>query len=293
MAWELKTTPVSLPATKELAREFAEMSPAPHDRPLSRRRLEVYHKLLESRQFRPVTWAKAWCLETQDWYRVNGKHTSTLLNEVKVIPKGFSVIIESYECDTLEDVARLYGTFDSKMQSRTAQDIYISFAHVSPELRDMRGRFITSLVAGIGYHTWGEDYTKKQPAERAELLMDYLPFCSWAWGLLEVDSQETRNMSRQGVMAAMLQTFLKSAVKSTEFWTAVRDETGSSPDCPDRVLSKWLSQAKVKGRSPTRSGMTVTTREMVARCIHGWNAWRRGERTNLRYYADKEVPSAI
>jgi hypothetical protein len=292
MGWELKTTPVSMPATRELAREFAEMTPAPHDRALSKRRLDIYEKLVEARQFRPVTWARAWCLETQDWYRVNGKHTSVLLSErFKTIPRGFHVIVENYECDTLEDVARLYATFDSKTQSRTANDIYVSFAHVNPQLREMSSRFIQSLVSGVGYHTWGEDYWAKQPADRAEEILDHVPFCLWCREMFDQKERDYRHLTRQAVIAAMLGSWLRSVDKATAFWGLVRDESGPEPTTGDRVLAKWLFTSKIKGRA-VKSG-AVTVREMYVRCIQGWNAWRRGEKTVLRYYPDKEVPNFV
>jgi hypothetical protein len=291
MGWELKTTPVSVAATRELAKEFAEMTPAPHDRALSERRLEVYEKLVEGRQFRPVTWAKAWCLETQDWYRVNGKHTSVLLAErLKTIPKGFHVIIETYECDTLEDVAKLYATFDSKMQSRTARDIYLSFASTCPELAEMDGRFLTGVVSGMGYHSRGDDYWDMQPAERAEILLSDTDFVVWAWRLFGPPQENVghvRKILRQGILAAMYGTYLKDRVRAEEFWKLVRDESSPTPDTPDRKLARYLATVT------TRQGGHMATREMMVKAIHAWNAWKRKEKSNLNYYKDKEVPKIL
>jgi hypothetical protein len=116
--YQLKGKPVTQRVTKKLAAEFAEMDPAPRDRPLSERRLSVYRSLWSRGLFRPCTWARAYCAETGGLYRVNGKHTSTLLAGLSEIPE-FYVTVEDYQCDTLEDVAHLYGTFDSRLPAGT------------------------------------------------------------------------------------------------------------------------------------------------------------------------------
>lgn len=109
MSWKLISRPKTQKVTKALAKQFAEMDAAPHDRPLSERRLQVYTRLLNEGQFRPVAWTLATCRETGGTYRINGKHTSVMLSNLEDIPE-FYVTIEEYSCDTLEDVARLYAT---------------------------------------------------------------------------------------------------------------------------------------------------------------------------------------
>src|SRR5262249_19606940 len=132
MPWKLVGRPKTIRMTRSFAQEFAQMDPCPHDRPLSERRLSAYRALFLEGTFRPCTWARAYCEETRGWYRVNGKHTSTILSMMENIPE-FYVTVEEYQCDSLNDVARLYATFDSKLQSRNARDIYISFAGTVPE----------------------------------------------------------------------------------------------------------------------------------------------------------------
>lgn len=114
MGWQLDGIPKTYKVTPKLATEFAEMEAVNIDRPLSERRLQVYERQVHSGGFRPVTWAKAYCTETDAIYRVNGKHTSTLFSRLpKELLNDLHVIIEEYICDTLGDVANLYSTFDS------------------------------------------------------------------------------------------------------------------------------------------------------------------------------------
>ncbi len=292
--WKVNKKPVTLQVTKDLANEFANMEPAPLDRPLSERRIAVYRRLLEQGGFRPCTWAKAYCKETGSTYRVNGKHTSTLLSSLEVLPQ-FYVTIEEYECESLDDVARLYSTFDSKLMARSAGDINHSFAGTVPQLRDMPLRLINVAVAGMAYHLYntGAKYVSMQAAEKAELLLEHTDFVVWLKEMIGGGVSEQRghrskcpHLQRQPVVAAMMGTWLRHTVEATKFWTAVRDETGTDPKMPDRVLSRWLltNVIKEKGKAKTHH------REVYVKCLHGWNAWRNKESTKLQYFADADVP---
>ncbi len=304
--WKLIGKPKTLRVTKKLATEFAEMDPAPHDRPLSERRLQVYQRLFNEGSFRPCTWASALCTETEGLYRVNGKHTSVLLSGLDVLPEYY-VTVEEYECDTLEDVAKLYATFDSSLQSRTARDIYLSFAATVPELKVCPANTIVLAVTGMSLHL-GQSYlgtgttsTRNQPAERAELLLEYPEFVLWLDSILSAGSEgraeaikgrrHARHLMRQPVTAAMFACFQKSKLAAEQFWTAVRDETGTVPTLPDRKLARYLLTVGVEKGAGTKRVHPVSPREMYVKCLHGWNAWRKNEPTDLRYYADKDVPS--
>lgn len=304
--WRLMNKPQTLRVTRDLALQYSEMEPAPHDRALSERRLQVYRKLLNEGKFRPVTWASAWCLETDCIYRVNGKHTSVLLaGEMTERPSiEFYVTIEAYECEALEDVAGLYSTFDSKMQSRNAHDIYMSFAATAPELKSVPAYIIKSAVTGIAYAVWGiEAYTKYQAADRAELLLEHSDFVLWLCNLLTTGptaaekcsannkSRRSAHLQRQPVIAVMFNTWQKDVKAATSFWQAVRDDSGQSPGCPDRKLSRYLLTAVLQGGGHGAGGTGI--KEMQVKCLHAWNAWRRNIATDLKYYAGKPVPAVM
>lgn len=303
MAWVLIDRPKTVKVTKTLAKQYVEMESCPHDRPLSERRLQVYNKLLNAGQFRPVTWASAYCTETGGTYRVNGKHTSIMLSGLEKMP-DFFVTIEEYRCDTIEDVAKLYATFDSNMMSRTAKDIYQSFAATMPELKMLSGKIISLSATGIAYHKFGQDiYGKTQPAERAELMLDYPEFVLWLGEILSggdgsgssqtVSKKKHAHLQRQAVVAAMFASWMKAKQDATTFWTAVRDETGEKPTLPDRKLAKFLCTTGQYATGVGRKVKTAGTREMYCKCLHGWNAWRKGESTNLNYYEDAKVPAVV
>jgi hypothetical protein len=297
MGYELVGTPRTEKVTQPLAIKFRDMDPVPHDRPLKPKRVAVYRKMLEAGLFRPVQWATAYCGETQGTYRVNGKHTSNLFAEYEELPQSIYATTEHYHCDDLDDVARLYATFDSRAQVRTTNDINRAFAAVDPDLCELPTKLVNICVSSLCYARWGESY-ERSAADRAEVLLEdeSKKFLLWAHGILGNKNESNRHLWRSPVVSAMAVCFFKCQRDASEFWLAVRDGTGQTPKTPDRVLNKFLLSRGVApngGPGHKRKHRTSTTREMYVRCIHGWNAWRRDTTTDLKYHAQAKIPAAV
>ena len=297
MGWRPTGTPKVHKITAKLAKEFCEMEAVHTDRPLSERRLNIYRHILDAGGFRPVTWARAYCEETNQIIRLNGKHTSTLFSSVDLSKyQDLHAIIEDYECDTLEDVAKLYATFDSQTQARTAGDVNRSFAAVVPELRDAPLPLINLFVSALNYNpTEIHGRSPKPAAERAEELFDNIDVCQWLWKMFENQSG-SRHLQRAPVTAVMIASWRKAKQPATEFWKAVRDETGGSPDLPDRKLARFLLTTSSIGAG-NRSGRTqrfrIQSREYYVRSVKAWNAWRKSEPTDLKYFHEAKIPVVI
>ena len=296
MAYELVGTPKTEKMTQSLATRFRDMDPVPHDRPLNPRRVEAYRKMLDAGLFRPVQWATVHCNETQATYRVNGKHTSNLFAEYEELPQPIHATIEHYHCDDLDDVARLYATFDSRTQVRTTNDINRAFAAIDPDLAEIPTKIVNLCVTAVAYVRHGDHYANKPAAERAECLLepDCKLFVAWVRDVLQANNDNTRHLWRSPVGAAMYATFLRSRKSANEFWLAVRDGTGATPKSPDRVLHRFLLSKSVKGsNAAARSSQLVAPREMFVKCLHAWNAWRRDTTTDLKYHAQGKIPAAV
>ena len=98
------------------------MDGCPHDRPMNDRRIAYLDSALREGQWRPPHWATAYCKADKKTYRVNGKHSSTVLSLANGhFPKGTGIIFEHYECDTLEDMAKLYASFDRRESARARE----------------------------------------------------------------------------------------------------------------------------------------------------------------------------
>jgi hypothetical protein len=298
MAYELVGTPKTEAVTKSLAIKFRDMDPVPHDRPLNPKRVEAYRKMLAAGLFRPVQWATVHCNETQATYRVNGKHTSNLFAEYDDLPQNVHATIEHYHCDDLDDVARLYATFDSRTQLRTSNDINRAFAAIDPDLCELPSKIINLCVTAIAYSIHREEYHKKPAAERAECLLDDVnkQFIHWVRDVLGARNESTQHLWRGPVVSAMYATWSKSRRDANEFWLAVRDGTGETPRKPDRVLNKFLLTKAVNygGGATSRKGSALAApREMFVKCLHAWNAWRRDTTTDLKYHAQGKIPAAV
>lgn len=299
MAWKQIEKPRTVLASASLVKEFTEMEPAPHDRPLSERRLQVYERILNNGEFRPVTWASVLCRETGTTYRVNGKHTSLLLSLRKPIPE-FHVTVERYAADTLTDVANLYNTFDSSVASRSARDVNAAFAATVPALRDIPLRTITTCVTALALNKWpAAELRAVSQAERAEELLDNQDFVEWVAGVVpstQGSVNHTRHLGRVPVVRAMLVTFRKNKAGADKFWRAVRDESAPDRDDPTRVLARYLVRSVIaggSGRGMAANKKLVDSRELYVKCLHGWNAWRSGESTNLNYYPRAADPKVV
>lgn len=293
MSWKLTGHPKTQPITTALAKKFAEMDPAPDDRPLSEARMMVYRKLINDGVFRPVQWAMAYCKETGGTYRINGKHTSTLMAGMNPLPDGLYAVVEIYECDDLRDVSRLYSTYDSKLQSRTVSDINRSFAACVNELSGVHKRVIDRVPSAVWYSRMQEGMKSLTPQERAEALLEHSDFAVWLDKLVESTGVRCGHMRRMPVVAAIFATYQKAPRLALEFWTAVRDETGPKPDLPDRKLARWLilNSSNVSGSRAAGARYRVKDREFFVKCLHAWNAWREDAKTNLQYHAQAPIPA--
>lgn len=298
MAYELVGTPKTEKVTQSLAVRFRDMDPVPHDRPLNPKRVEAYRKMLSAGLFRPVQWATVHCNETQATYRVNGKHTSNLFAEYEELPQAIHATIEHYHCDDLDDVARLYATFDSRTQVRTTNDINRAFAAIDPELSELPTKIINLCVTAIAYSKHGDQYAQIPAADRAECLLDENNklFVAWVHAVLgnSGNKESSRLLWRSSVVAAMHSSYQKSRRDASEFWLAVRDGTGATPKSPDRVLNRFLlSKAVIGSKTSRHAAGLVSPREMFVKCLHAWNAWRRDTTTDLKYHAQAKIPAAV
>jgi hypothetical protein len=297
MSYELIGPVKVVPLTKDVARKFRDMEGVPNDRNLSVNRIEAYRKIAEAEMFRPLQWATAKCIETGGTYRVNGKHTSTLFSEDGVdIPSGLVAVVEHFKCDTMEDLAKLYSTYDSRGQVRTTNDINKSFAAVDPDLKEIPVNIVSLCVTAISYTKYGASYTARSAAERAEVLFDphNKKFVQWVSDMIV--GKDSRYIKRSPVVSAMYDTWRRGQKAADEFWCAVRDNTGESPHCPDRKLGKYLMTRTVNtgnGGAKNMGASACSPREMYVKCLHAWNAWRKGTTTDLKYHAECKIPAAV
>ena len=278
--WKLSSAKV-LPLTKALAAKHYAMQGVPQDRPERDRILNRLKEEFSSGRVRPCVWATCYCKETKGTYRANGKHSSKVLSELNgKFAEDACVTMEHYECDSLEDLARLYATFDYREGVRSVSDINRAFAASIPQLATVSTGVIGLAVAGMGYAQW-EGHAKNQGVEkRASLMADNVSFVRWLETFM-AEGGPARHLKRAAVVAAIFLSFKLGKSKCVEFWCAVRDGTDKSPEHPTRKLMRMLQETR---HMPKNVGDRVSTRGMFVKCIHAWNAWVEGQPTNLKFF---------
>lgn len=272
------------PLTPELALEFATMPAWEGERPLRPHRCKYLESRILDHQFYNPRWAVAY-LDGRK-YRVNGQHSSHVLATVNGdFPKGLMALIDEFQCENKNDLAELFGQFDNTISSRPAHEVTNAHARVHPELSHIKPTFVSRILAGIGYALSGEGENRpRSNEERAQLVHSHIPFILWAYPLSKL-----RHTSKAGVMAAAFSTWNRNQDAAEEFWSMVTEEDHADPRHPTRVLARFLREA-VSASDPRIASKRWAPRAFYVKSIHAWNAWRRGENTDLKYRADAPLP---
>jgi hypothetical protein len=296
MAWKMNGKPQTMKCNHALSAKFASMEPAPNDRPVRLSNKKAIRNAILEGRFRTCEWASVECKQTGKTYRVNGKHTSTILSEMNgEAPKDLYVIVEEYLADTLEDVAKLYATFDLARSSRTTGDINYAYAASVPELSTMPRKLINLCATGMHYHfnsgKAGGSASKVNQDVRAQRLIEYPEYVEFMGRVVGGRADSIKKLARGPVAAAMFATWQKDPQAASDFWILVREETHPDAKNASRKLAKFLTVAGV--RASRGNLVSATEHEMYVKCLHAWNAWRKGLPTNLQYHADKQAPDIV
>lgn len=284
------------PCSKRLANEWRDKPFYGPDRPLKEHLKAAIIAEVKARTFHTCHWVEA-VLDGKT-YRVNGKHTSTSLSDPGVDPAllpGILVRISTFRCTEPEDVAKLYATFDARLSAKTQGDINRAYCAGSDVLSGLSARVRDTISAGLALSVYEDSADQKGMAvKRGELLAKSADFAAWVVALLSGQKQtDIEYLLRAPVVAAMHRTWKVSQRASMEFWTLVGSGSADKPTDPTRVLGKRLMRTTVGvGRGASIGKSTDTRRGMTVRCLHAWNAWRKGKSTDLKYYPGSPVPAA-
>lgn len=293
MAWKYLGT-LKRPLTRDIAEEFATMPCSKNDRVLRPSRLAMLSRKLETGDFFAPKWAVAYLNGKK--HRVNGQHSSTALTQCNGhFPSGMDVLIDEFHCDSEDDLADLFEQFDNPASSRTSAEVVSGrirlrdWASCYQEIHVRTAVSAAMLVRGLSNSIGNmrlnnprfQDYTKAF----AEILDADREWVEWY-----ATAKKTTSMKMRCIAAAMYSTFRADRDDCENFWLEVADGTNPDPANPSRVLQQFLLRVEPKV-SPERR--QFGERGLYSKCIHGWNAWRRGERTNLKYSEASPIPQAI
>lgn len=279
--------------------EFLDMRPMPNDRPLSDNRLRHLRTEFEGGRLHALLWSFAQLNGDSVKYRVNGKHTSHVLSNHPELWKdrNIKIVIEGFECANEREMAELYATYDSRASARTVNDVYHAMISSNPAFKGIPVRTLRQAIIGMAlWMTRNEAglYGSKDARERACGLLDEPAFGLWLHDMRQKrNTHEYYWIWRGGVVAAMYATWTKSHQAATTWWNVVIDGCDPDPASPSRILQKWLMQHAVgMGRGSSTGKPKVDTREVIAKCVHAWNADREGKSTDMKYYRNAPLPAA-
>jgi len=214
---------------------------------------------------------------------INGQHQ---LTAVILAKKPIEVVLEKYACDSEADLSLLYRQFDNHA-TRSLGDITKPEAIALGLEWPLRITYLILSAAILINHA--NDMPK---AKKIEYLKQYLKQGSFVVSVLPKVIAEYQHMFRKAVIAAMILTWEKSHEKSYDFWLKVRDGENLKREMPSYRLRNYL-QKIVAGDSRHTSRSMATPHEILSKCITGWNAFRKEQTTDLKYYPDKPIPKPI
>lgn len=290
--------------TADIAQEFVDMKPMPHERPFSQVR---YRKILEKiKRYGHMAyfWQTAIVLELEDEecefdiIRVDGQHTSRMaLNNPHLFLGGSVFVVRlDWECDTVRDRALLYAQINSSESSRTTSDVNYSMA-AAIGLQDINGKnLINTAVTAMSMSLWGTHYASKSKEERAALLETNKPFIHFVDEMLgKLKSAERVKLVRSPVFWALYETWLKDEDAAAEFWVLVGTGYGADKHLPQRKLHDYLNNVRIVSGTSTKGSKAQDRDPIVVvyhRCLVGWNAWRAGKTSTTLHIRKNTKPVA-
>lgn len=225
---------------------------------------------------------------------MNGQHCCEAVIQTN---KTVRATLESYICYTPKDSADLYAQFDTE-GGRTMGDL------IQVRLRALKlnwpKKVGNAIVAAAVKENGASDWSK---SDRVELLEEYLDEGHFINFILNSGiptdvrskTKQIKHLKRAPVIRAMFVTWRKCHRDAEIFWARVRDGEGLLRKMPSYKLREWLREANYTHgmRSMDRGQDIVTPHEMLYKCIVGWNAFRSGKVTALKYFSAKPVPRAL
>ncbi len=223
-------------------------------------------------------------------YLMNGQHCCHLVLQLK---RSLSAVQQRFACQDDADLATLFSQFDTDIATRTIGDQLHAWVQ-GTELERFPIRCVRSVTEALAML---EHETKARIAWRAEerwaALYDNADLVPHIYKLVFGNRSNTARAQgfvlRSPVVAAMILTLRKNQPAAMDFWAKVREGEMLAKSDPAYKLREWLRSVSLSGMGRSLQA-TAGRREMLVRCIAGWNASRSGKSTVLRYISGAPLP---
>jgi hypothetical protein len=153
----------------------------------------------------------------------------------------------------------------------------------------------TRLILIGGLYKDGRIHWDRQ--RKAGALRDYLKIGDFIYSIFslkgKIDWKTSRHLSRRSVVGAMIKTAEKARDDSRKFWINVRDGENFCKGKADKSLRDFLISYSVNHGRGAQYSRKFNDKDIFRKCIVAWNAFRRGESTQLKIFNGLTDPKII
>jgi len=266
------------------AKDFLELNTFPSQRRLNPRHVKKLEKEITEGTFRIGEIATA--VEQFNGNKkvlMNGQHQ---LHAIINTGKKIKAVYEIYDVFTPTDLSLLFRKFDNNAIRTLSQKALVEARALDV---NWSSRIISLVISSIQYKTKAIQLTDSS----IDSFKNYLKVGDFINSILTASEPMPKHMMRGPVGHAMMLTYEKSQGDSLIFWSKVRDGEGLNKSDPAKTLRDFLMSTSVGYGRGASDIKLASIHEMTSKCITSWNAFRKGTKTDLKYYSMKPIPKAL
>lgn len=274
--------------TPDTLADFSQAIPLPGERSVKARRTAQLRRLIQAGHFYGLDWARGRCRLDGRVYRLDGQHTTKLLNELLAhpdpavpFPADLPITLVEWEFDSIEaDAPTLFNTFNNPLSVRSNTDMMETYQAFYPELAGIDVALLMKAMNGVLYYEKQQhDRAKKKDPDARRLQFDardmgvelhadrYRAFILWLVGFQELRLFK-RTVTRSGLVASLYADWLENAETAQQFWTLVLSESAPDPDDETRSFAEQLKRMNADRKK-------VTQGEFFKEAAKAWKRYKR------------------
>jgi hypothetical protein len=144
--------------TEKELEKFLELPSIPGERDVKKGHMKWMRNLAVAGKFNRCDWAVCYCKENKKWYRINGQHSKTMLEEIRagtldaIFPKGVPIAKQFWESDRVTDLPDVFDQVDSHKSTRTPDDKLGVFLKQHEDMTGIPKKFANAMLTGV---EWG------------------------------------------------------------------------------------------------------------------------------------------
>jgi hypothetical protein len=261
-------------------------------RPIRPLRASRIAHLMKEKLFRPDTAISFGRFNDQD-YLVNGYHTLTALVDTK---RKYQLTQEYYECSSMDEVEKLYASFDPQGSARSRNDINKAL-DLSRRLDITNATVANSASVAAGWISAGfkTDVGTRSKEEDADHAMEYKDEIQYMSAFQNLPKHVKRVLHSPAVMMVALTLLRKDQYNATAFFDEAAKNEGAI-GYPPRFMCDFIDRMRVKYTGHAHADRTVrkARAEDYARvAIVCYIRWKRGEHVASYRPFDKTIPQLL